>query len=89
MLFIDFSSTYNTIIPQQLIGKLNQLGLSSSLCNWLLDFLSERPQEVRVGSNTSRTTVLSMGAHQGCVLSLLLFTLLTHDCARPSVATTL
>ncbi|KAL0161079.1 hypothetical protein M9458_044804, partial [Cirrhinus mrigala] len=41
MLFIDFRSAFNTIIPQQLINKLNL---------------------------------------QGCVLSPLLFMLLTHDC---------
>ncbi len=41
MLFIDFSSAFNTIIPQQLINKLNLLGLNYSLCNWILDFLTE------------------------------------------------
>ncbi len=30
MLFIDFSSAFNTIIPQQLINKLNLLGLNTS-----------------------------------------------------------
>ncbi|KAI4890335.1 hypothetical protein NFI96_001135 [Prochilodus magdalenae] len=78
---IDFSSTFNTIIPQQLIGKLNLQGLNTSLCNWILDFLTGRPQSVRIGHNTSSTTTLSTGAPQGCVLSPLLFTLLTHDCA--------
>ncbi len=52
MLFIDFSSAFNTIIPQQLINKLNLLGLSNSLCNWILDFLTGRLQSVRVGHNT-------------------------------------
>ncbi len=80
MLFIDFSSAFNTIIPQQLINKLNLLGLNNSLCNWILDFLTGIPQSVRVGHNTSSTTTLSTGAPQGCVLSQLLFTLLTHDC---------
>ncbi|KAL0199314.1 hypothetical protein M9458_007854 [Cirrhinus mrigala] len=42
MLFIDFSSAFNTIIPQQLINKLNLLGLNTSLCNWILDFLTGR-----------------------------------------------
>ena len=79
-LFIDFSSAFNTIIPQQLICKLDQLGLNTSLCNWVLDFLSERPQAVRVGNNISSSITLSTGAPQGCVLSPLLFTLLTHDC---------
>ncbi len=80
MLFIDFSSAFNTITPQQLINKLSLLGLNNSLCNWILDFLTGRPQSVRVGHNTSSTTKLSTGAPQGCVLSPLLFTLLTHDC---------
>ncbi len=80
MLFIDFSSAFNTIIPQQLINKLSLLGLNNSLCNWILDFLTGRPQSVRVGHNTSSTTTLSTGAPQGCVLSPLLFTLLTNDC---------
>ncbi len=75
MLFIDFSSAFNTIILQQLINKLNLLGLYNSLCNWILDFQTGRPQSVRVGRNT-----LSTGAPQGCVLSPLFFTLLTHDC---------
>ncbi|KAM8846109.1 uncharacterized protein ACB058_012558 [Synchiropus picturatus] len=44
MLFLDFSSAFNTIIPQQLILKLVQLGLDPPLCNWLLDFLTGRPQ---------------------------------------------
>ncbi len=74
------ASAFNTIIPQQLIHKLVQLGLNTSLCNWLLDFLTGRPQAVRVGSNTSSTITLNTGAPQGCVLSPLLFTLLTHDC---------
>ncbi len=80
MLFIDFSSAFNTIIPQQLINKLNLLGLNNSLCNWILEFLTGRPQSVRVGHNTSSITTVSTGAPQGCMLSLLLFTLLTHDC---------
>ncbi len=59
LLFIDFSSAFNTIIPQQLIHKLVQLGLNTSLWNWLLDFLTGRPQAVWVGSNTSSTITLN------------------------------
>ncbi|XP_063344797.1 interferon-induced very large GTPase 1-like [Pelmatolapia mariae] len=77
---LHFSSAFNTIIPQQLIGKLSLLGLNTSLCNWILDFLTGRPQSVRIGNCTSSTTTLSTGVPQGCVLSPLLFTLLTHDC---------
>ncbi|XP_059813893.1 uncharacterized protein LOC132385667 [Hypanus sabinus] len=81
MLFIDFSSAFNRIIPQKLIGKLNLLGLNTSLCNWILDFLTGRPQSVWIGGSISNTITLSTGAPESCVLSPLLFTLLTHDCA--------
>ena len=45
-LFIDFSSAFNTIILQHLIGKLSLLGLNTALCNWILGFLTKRPQSV-------------------------------------------
>ncbi|KAK3527161.1 hypothetical protein QTP86_014579 [Hemibagrus guttatus] len=81
MLFIDFSSAFNTIIPQHLTEKLSLLGINISLCNWILDFLTGRPQSVRIGNSILSTTTLNTGASQGCVLSPLLFTLLTHNCA--------
>ncbi|KAK3506659.1 hypothetical protein QTP70_012929 [Hemibagrus guttatus] len=81
MLFIDFSLAFNTIIPQHLTEKLSLLGISTSLCNCILDFLTGRPQSVWIENSTSSTTTLNTGAPQGCVLSPLLFTLLTHDCA--------
>ncbi|KAK3519752.1 hypothetical protein QTP70_003891 [Hemibagrus guttatus] len=65
MLFIDFSSAFNTIIPQHLIEKLSLLGTNTSLCNWILDFLTGRPQSVRIGNSISSTTTLSTGAPQG------------------------
>jgi hypothetical protein len=42
MLFIDYSSAFNTIVPSKLIAKLRTLGLSTVLCNWILDFLTIR-----------------------------------------------
>ncbi|KAI4877977.1 hypothetical protein NFI96_018320 [Prochilodus magdalenae] len=42
MLFVDFTSAFNTMIPQTLTDKLSSLGLRSSLCNWVLDFLTKQ-----------------------------------------------
>ncbi|KAI3358986.1 hypothetical protein L3Q82_015366 [Scortum barcoo] len=70
-----------TIIPQTLVQKLTTLGLSSTLCNWVLDFLTDRPQSVRIHDVSSSSISLSTGSPQGCVLSPLLFTLLTYDCS--------
>jgi len=80
MLFIDFSSAFNTIIPSKLITKLSDLGINASLCNWVLDFLTNRPQSVRLENHTSSTLILNTGVPQGCVLSPLLYSLFTYDC---------
>ncbi|KAK3521487.1 hypothetical protein QTP70_006825 [Hemibagrus guttatus] len=63
---MQFASAFNTIIPQHLTEKLSLLGINTSLCNWILDFLTGRPQSVRIGNSTSSTTTLNAGAPQGC-----------------------
>jgi hypothetical protein len=80
MVFIDYSAVFNTIVPSKLIIKLEVLGLNPALCNWVLDFLTGRPQVVKVGNNTSTSLILNTWAPQGCVLSPLLYSLFTHDC---------
>lgn len=87
MLFVDYSSAFNTIIPDILTNKLLTLGLPPSTCSWIKDFLSNRPQTVRIGSHFSSTITLSTGSPQGCVLSPLLYSLYTYDCL-PSFSTT-
>ena len=44
--FIDYTSAFNTIVPSKLITKLRILGINTSLCNWILDFLMGHPQVV-------------------------------------------
>ncbi len=43
LLFIDYSSAFNTIVPTKLAVKLSDLGLNTSLCDWIQDFLTARP----------------------------------------------
>ncbi len=42
MLFVDYSSAFNTIVPATLVAKLQTLGLNRSLCSWILVFLTGR-----------------------------------------------
>ena len=80
ILFVDFSSAFNTIIPNLLLPKLTQLSVPTSICQWINSFLTDRQQLVRLGKYTSSTCTISTGAPQGCVLSPLLFYLYTKDC---------
>ncbi|KAK1803836.1 hypothetical protein P4O66_003789 [Electrophorus voltai] len=87
MLFVDYSSAFNTIIPSLLTTKLEDLGLHTSLCDWISNFLTDRPQSARVGNCVSSTLTLSTGALQGCALSPLLYSLYTYNCAATSSST--
>ena len=72
-----------TIVPSKLVIKLGALGLNPALCNWVLAFLTGRPQVVKVGGNTSMLLILNTGAPQGCVLRPLQYSLFNHDCVAP------
>ncbi len=68
ILFVDFSSAFNTIIPDTLQNKLTQLSVPTSICQWINSFLTDRQQLVRLGKFSSSTRTTSTGAPQGCVL---------------------
>ncbi len=89
LLFIDYSSAFNTIVPTKLADKLTDLGLNTSLCDWIQDFLTARPQVVKVSQFTSNSITLNVGAPQGCVLSPLLYSLYTHDCVSSHSSTSI
>ena len=84
LLFLDFSSTFNTIQPHLMLKKLMEKDVNSYVTRWIFSFLTNRPQRVRISNSTSE--VLSneirtnTGAPQGCVLSPALFTIYTSDC---------
>uniref|UniRef100_A0AAQ4Q5M4 Reverse transcriptase domain-containing protein n=1 Tax=Gasterosteus aculeatus aculeatus TaxID=481459 RepID=A0AAQ4Q5M4_GASAC len=80
ILFMDFSSAFNTIIPSLLQDKLSQLHVPDSTCKWITDFLSDRKQHVKLGKHVSAFRTISTGSPQGCVLSPLLFSLYTNSC---------
>ncbi|KAK3546669.1 hypothetical protein QTP70_031403, partial [Hemibagrus guttatus] len=89
MFFVDYSSAFNTIISSTLTTKLEHLGLSPSLCQWISNFLTGRPQAVRMDRHVSASLILSTEASQGCVLSPLLYSLYTYDCVATTNSTTI
>ena len=79
IMFFDFSSAFNTIQPIILRDKLKEMGVDPSFVSWITDYLTERPQFVRLGNCVSGTVMSSTGAPQGTVLAPFLFTLYTAD----------
>ncbi len=79
VLFVDYKSAFNTIIPVKLFDKLEQLGIQHYLAFWILDFLQNRTL-VKINDILSSRKTISVGAPQGCVLSPLLYSVYTNDC---------
>ncbi|KAI3358581.1 hypothetical protein L3Q82_014716 [Scortum barcoo] len=85
--FKDFILVFNNIIPDILGFKLKQLTMASPTCQKIADFLTDRREQVSLGSIRSNTHTISTGAPQGFVLSPLLFSLYMNECTsgHPSV----
>ena len=84
VLFIDFSSAFNTIQPHLMIQKLSDLNVGKHFQAWILNFLINRPQYVKANGHISQTREISTGAPQGCVLSPVLYTIYTNDIRSPA-----
>ena len=79
VMFFDFSSAFNTIQPALLRVKLEGAGVDCHLAAWIIDYLTNRPQYVRLCGCESDVVLCSTGTPQGTVLSPFLFTLYTSD----------
>jgi hypothetical protein len=86
ILFIDFSSAFNTIQPHVLIDRLMNMNVNSNIILWIFSFLNQRNQYVKFKGVYSDIATTCTGAPQGCVLSPLLFTLYTSNCRSESLS---
>ena len=84
ILFVDFSSAFNTIQPHILMKKLIEMNVNSNIILWIHSFLTERVQYVNFNGTKSGVIIINTGAPQGCVLSAFLFTIYTTDCTSSS-----
>ena len=67
VLFIDFSSAFNTIVPIKL------------QCLWILNFLSNRKQVVKIGNMLSRPMTFNTGPPRPTFSQPFSLTLYTND----------
>ncbi|KAK3515067.1 hypothetical protein QTP70_006005 [Hemibagrus guttatus] len=64
-LFIDYSSAFNTFLPPKFTHKLFALGPHRTLCDWLLGFLTGRPQSVRIGKEPQPPSQQTLAPNRG------------------------
>ena len=62
-----------------MIENLLALQIPPNFIYWMHNFLSNRPQHVKAGSNISHYIITNTGAPQGCVGNSILYSLYTND----------
>jgi hypothetical protein len=77
VLFLDYSSAFNTLISSLLSDRLRTMGVCETLVPMINCFLSNTQQYVSMSDHVSDRCTTNTGVPQGCVLSPLLFTIYT------------
>ena len=77
--FFDIKKAFDTVWHAKLLDKLNNIGITGRMYDYIATFLHSRKITVKVGSAFSTTHTVDMGIPQGSVIAPILFSVMLHD----------
>ena len=77
--FLDFTKAFDRIGYNVLIEKLIELGVRRSLLPWIINFLTNRRQRVKIGEIFSDWLPISAGVPQGTKVGPILFLVMINS----------
>ena len=82
VVMLDLSAAFDTIDHDMMLGRLKDLGLSSTVLSWFKSYLSGRTYKVLVKDSISNDYDLPCGVPQGSILGPILYSVYTTPLSR-------